>query len=431
MILPASVSCSKKAIDEDNFYAEYSDEKTNFVVLEVTFTNQENKKDKGKIVLQLFPEAAPITVANFQQLVDDGFYDGLTFHRVMSGFMIQGGDPKGNGTGGSSNKIKGEFTSNGVNNPISHKRGVVSMARSNNVNSASSQFFIMHADNTNLDGSYAAFGTVIYGMETVDAIAKTAIKYNPTSGEPSTPINPVVIKSARFVTVAEEYTTTIDTVIKTGGNGDGNAPARPDNYDTAPSMEDLDFTAINIEDYQNTDTVSDYVRLNISYTDKNGNAQTGDVVVRLFANVAPKTVANFQKLVGDGFYDGLTFHRVRNGFMIQGGDPKGNGTGGASENITGEFTSNNFQNNLSHVRGVISMARSAISYNSASSQFFIMHADYTGLDGAYASFGYVVYGMDTVDGIAYTEVTYSTSYELSSPIHTVTINYATFMTVKG
>ena len=435
MIIPASVSCSKKAVDEDNFLAEYSDEKTNFVVLEVKFTNQNGKKETGKIVIQLFPDEAPITVANFQQLVADGFYDGLTFHRVVSGFMIQGGDPKGNGTGGSSNKIKGEFTSNGVDNKISHKRGVISMARSDNMNSASSQFFIMHADNEQLDGSYAAFGKVIYGMETVDAITKTAIKYNSTSGEASAPINPVVIKSAKFVTVPTEYTTTADTVYttiggNTGNNGDNDSANKPDNFDTAPKNDDLDFTDINIEDYENSDTVSDYVRLNISYTDASGQAQTGDVVIRLFADVAPKTVENFKNLVRDGFYDGLTFHRVYKNFMIQGGDPKGNGTGGSADMIQGEFTSNGFQNNLSHKRGVVSMAR-AKAYNSASSQFFIMHADYTGLDGDYASFGYVVYGMDTVDGIANTAVQYNSSYEKTSPINPVTINYATFMSAKA
>ena len=126
---------------------------------------------------ELYPEVAPITVENFANLVNEGFYNGLTFHRIISGFMIQGGDPLGNGTGGSSKTIKGEFASNGVKNSISHVRGTISMARSSMPNSASSQFFIVHQDSTFLDGKYAAFGTVTSGMEVVDKIcADTAVK---------------------------------------------------------------------------------------------------------------------------------------------------------------------------------------------------------------------------------------------------------------
>ena len=131
-------------------------------------------KDYGTIKLELDEGTAPITVENFIKLAKDGFYDGLTFHRIMDGFMIQGGDPLGNGTGGSKDKIKGEFTSNGVNNPISHVKGVISMARANDPNSASSQFFITVADSTFLDGSYAAFGRVTEGQEIADQIAKDA-----------------------------------------------------------------------------------------------------------------------------------------------------------------------------------------------------------------------------------------------------------------
>jgi peptidyl-prolyl cis-trans isomerase B (cyclophilin B) len=124
-----------------------------------------------KMKLELDAEAAPVTVANFLKLVGGGFYDGLIFHRVIQGFMIQGGDPLGNGTGGSRENIKGEFAANGHNNPISHKRGVISMARAQNPNSASSQFFIMHEDGEFLDGQYAAFGRVVEGIEVVDEIA--------------------------------------------------------------------------------------------------------------------------------------------------------------------------------------------------------------------------------------------------------------------
>ena len=127
-------------------------------------------KNYGTIALELDADVAPITVENFANLVNEGFYNGLTFHRIISGFMIQGGDPLGNGTGGSSKTIKGEFASNGVKNSISHVRGTISMARSSMPNSASSQFFIVHEDSTFLDGQYAAFGIVTSGMEVVDKI---------------------------------------------------------------------------------------------------------------------------------------------------------------------------------------------------------------------------------------------------------------------
>ena len=131
-----------------------------------------------KIKIELYPEAAPITVKNFEKLVSEGFYDGLIFHRVIEGFMIQGGDPEGTGMGGAKEKIKGEFKANGVDNPIKHTRGVISMARSMNPNSASSQFFIMHQDAPHLDGQYAAFGKVIEGMDVIDEIAKTKTNFN-------------------------------------------------------------------------------------------------------------------------------------------------------------------------------------------------------------------------------------------------------------
>lgn len=127
-------------------------------------------KKYGTLKVELDADAAPITVANFIKLAKDGFYDGLTFHRIISGFMIQGGDPNGDGTGGSKKTIKGEFSSNGVKNDIKHERGVISMARAQDKDSASSQFFIMHDDAPHLDGEYAAFGRVTEGMEIVDKI---------------------------------------------------------------------------------------------------------------------------------------------------------------------------------------------------------------------------------------------------------------------
>ena len=145
--------------------------------------------NNGKVIkLELDETTAPKTVANFNKLVSEGFYDGLSFHRIIPGFMIQGGDPVGNGTGGSKENIVGEFASNGVNNPIKHTRGVISMARSMDPNSASSQFFIMHADAPHLDGNYAAFGHVVEGLEVVDEIANTPTDFR------DKPTTPVIIK---------------------------------------------------------------------------------------------------------------------------------------------------------------------------------------------------------------------------------------------
>lgn len=131
-------------------------------------------RDYGTITVELDADAAPITVQNFLDLADSGFYDGLTFHRIMEGFMIQGGDPEGTGMGGSDKTIKGEFSANGVENPLSHTRGAISMARSSAMDSASSQFFIVQKDSTFLDGQYACFGYVTDGMNVVDAIAADA-----------------------------------------------------------------------------------------------------------------------------------------------------------------------------------------------------------------------------------------------------------------
>ncbi len=136
-------------------------------------------KNYGDIEFALLPDIAPKTVANFEKLVKSGFYDGLTFHRIMDGFMIQGGDPLGTGMGGSEEKVEGEFSENGFDNKLSHVRGVMSMARSQDVNSASSQFFIVHKDSQFLDGQYAAFGVVTKGMSVVDKIAADA---KPTDG---------------------------------------------------------------------------------------------------------------------------------------------------------------------------------------------------------------------------------------------------------
>ena len=150
--------------------------------------------ENGKtILLKLYPDKAPITCENFEKLVKEGFYDGLIFHRVIEGFMIQGGCPNGNGMGGPGWQIKGEFSSNGVPNDLKHTRGVISMARSMMPDSAGSQFFIMHQDAPHLDGQYAAFGKVVEGMDVVDEIATTPTDWN------DKPRTPMVMKKVEIV----------------------------------------------------------------------------------------------------------------------------------------------------------------------------------------------------------------------------------------
>ena len=175
------------------------------------FTETEEQTDRVKLEMEngdimlivLSNSDAPITIANFKKLVNEKFYDGLTFHRVMSGFMIQGGDPNGDGTGGSDEEITGEFALNGVTNNMKHTKGVISMARAKNPNSASSQFFIMHDTASSLDGSYAAFGRVFAGLEIVDKIASVKVEDN-GYGEKSRPVKRQVIKTIRFIAIEKE-----------------------------------------------------------------------------------------------------------------------------------------------------------------------------------------------------------------------------------
>ena len=166
-----------------------SKEATDLVIIDV--------KDYGKIVVELYPEIAPETVANFKKLVSEKFYDGLVFHRIMSDFMIQGGGYDTNHREKDAASIKGEFTSNGFQNDLKHTRGVISMARTSVPDSASSQFFIMHKDSPHLDGEYAAFGMTVYGLDVVDRIA--SVKTNSTTNWPT---QDIVIKSIRFAVAA-------------------------------------------------------------------------------------------------------------------------------------------------------------------------------------------------------------------------------------
>ena len=196
---------------------------------------------------------------------------------------------------------------------------------------------------------------------------------------------------------------------------------------TATVEPNADMTAIKSEidsmevaDFTETIKTTEYVKLTIKHY--------GDVVIRLRSDIAPITVANFQSLVAKGFYNGLTFHRIMQGFMIQGGDPKGDGTGGSDTTIKGEFKINGVQNDLSHVAGVISMARKSMPYDSATSQFFICNADASAsLDGKYAGFGYVVAGLDVVLTVSEVEVKASASGENSVPVEPVVIEKICFV----
>lgn len=186
------VGCGSK---NDNNNDKTSSENKN--LLKGNYQVEIDVKDYGIIKVELQADEAPITVTNFIKLVNEGFYDGLTFHRIIEGFMIQGGDPEGNGYGGSDETIKGEFSSNGVDNPLKHTRGAISMARSQDPDSASSQFFIMHETNSGLDGDYAVFGYVYEGMDVVDKIA-TSVPVEDNNGTVN-PSNQPVINSIKVL----------------------------------------------------------------------------------------------------------------------------------------------------------------------------------------------------------------------------------------
>ncbi len=375
----------------------------------VLFTMQNG----ATFVIETYPEYAPRTCENFINLVESGFYDELTFHRIVDGFVAQGGDPKGDGTGDSGKKIIGEFANNGHRNDLSHTRGVVSMARGNNNNSASCQFFICYDDcSASLDGNYAAFGKVIKGMENVDAFLSVPRISNGFGGEISTPKTPIVIASARVIT-DEEYNEHTQGVIVT-------TPATVPESETVTEAESTNETTKKNDSLFGGVTTIKNERVRFTMSDGSS------FVIETYPAYAPATCVNFIKLVNEGFYDGLTFHRIVEGFVAQGGDPKGDGTGGSDETITGEFAYNGYdKNTLSHQRGVVSMARKGNDMNSATSQFFICYGDCSAsLDGRYAAFGKVVEGMDVVDGFLKVERTYNSGGEMSKPVTPIVIEKA-------
>ena len=503
-------------------------------------------KDYGEIKLVLDATTAPITVNHFLRLVSEGFYDGLTFHRVIDEFMIQGGDPNANGTGDYKDKdgnkvtIKGEFSGNGYANDIDHIRGVISMARGQDNDSASCQFFICNAESDWLDGSYAAFGYVIDGMSVVDRITYDTMIFGDSNGTIADKTKQAVIES---ITIDELIGIELqDPDTDEGGTNDGDSEgsaesggaegdgeytgvseelwraafdfdnvtisftedayygtmlyqsnrfefyfvdgeaydedgipqgsidafrvyfAFKDSYDSFKHSSATDeYTCASItvdgllyenvvikftEDgrlasvvFESPDTYFTY-KITLIFTDHGETIKPerapfeaqgeeycsylntrdveghelayitikvkdyGEIKLVLDATTAPLTVKHILKLISEGFYDGLTFHRVIDEFMIQGGDPNADGTGcykdESDEKVTveGEFSENGHENDIQHLRGVISMARGQDN-DSASCQFFICTVDCDWLDGKYATFGYVIDGMSVVDRITY------------------------------
>lgn len=455
------------AYDYDDFAK--TDDVTDFIVIRI--------ENYGDVVVVMRSDIAPKTAANFKKLVSDGFYTDLIFHRVIKGFMIQGGGMYANGAQKDVDSIVGEFTANGFENKLEHVKGVISMARTNVMNSASSQFFLMHEHSPHLDTQYAGFGYIVAGLDVVDAIANCEVN-NPGSSSPS-PVEDIVIKEAFFVKPVEgtglastneykpcEHTfgewedETLATCSKVGTQkractqcgkiqtqttpvidhkyedslcvmcGDYNFEANinteggvldtgdtgfGESIDMEAVAEDID--AYDCLDFVKSEGVTDFVAIRVK--------GYGSIVVALRGDVAPTTVENFKKLVSEDFYDGIMIHRVVKDFMIQGGYKTSEGESKTSDKIVGEFELNGHKNNLSHVAGVISMAR-ASTYDSASSQFFIMHADYEGLNGNYAAFGYVLAGLDVVDAIAKCEVDNPNS-QVPAPIDPVIIEDVIFV----
>ena len=230
----------------------------------------------------------------------------------------------------------------------------------------------------------------------------------------------VVLAMSMMLTGLVACETKDDPAETTGSNNSNTTPGVTVGACDMAAIE-AEIDSMSVSDFTETTEKTEYVKFTIK--------DHGEFVVRLRKDIAPITVDNFQKLVSEKFYDGLTFHRIMKGFMIQGGDPKGNGTGGSGTTIRGEFAQNGVRNDLSHIAGVISMARLSYPMDSATSQFFVCNADASrSLDGGYAGFGYVVAGLETVMMVSDVEVTYSSSGEMSKPVEKVVMEKVCFVT---
>ncbi len=309
-------------------------------------------KDFGDIKIQLFPDVAPNTVNNFIELVQNGFYSEIIMHRVIEDFMIQGGDPDGVGTGGSENQIPGEFSANGYENTLPHYRGVISMARSTMMDSASSQFFIVHQDSLFLDGNYAGFGAMTAGFEVLDEIASVMTRST------DKPFEDVVI---------EKITISLNDYVLT------------ETIYTEVVSEDF-YTAEHFLNDTNPQVL-------ITFSDDQ------KITLELFEEVAPLTVAHFLSLIEEetyvdtpALYLGETLIQFGPSFYPTGDE----------KTVKGEFKLNGVNNELSHTKGVVSLLRGQ-DFNSGTNHFVIMHQDDLRYDTYLAAFGYIIDGIEVLD----------------------------------
>ena len=349
----------------------------------------------GDITLELYPREVPVTVNNFVFLARQGYYDGVAFHRIVRGFMVQGGDPTGTGRGGPGYRFADERVTR------DYVRGTLAMANAG-PNSNGSQFFIMHQD-FELPPAYTIFGMVTEGLDVLDAIANSPVEMGP-GGERSLPLERIVIRS---VEISEEERTASATAPDT--------PAAASETPAPPLCEALP-AATAAEQPQEADMQWDAPPAMAIDTEKQYCATLrtthGDITIALHASEAPVTVNNFVFLAQQGFYNGVRFHRIIRGFMVQSGDPTGTGRGGPGYRFADEPVTRDY------LRGTLAMANAGPNTNG--SQFFIVHQD-AGLPPAYTIFGMVTEGLDALDAIANSPVGVSPSGERSLPTEDVII----------
>lgn len=351
-------SCVADQVDDINLaeldYYSYLNDTNPVVTISV--------RDYGDIELQLFPSVAPTTVDNFVQYITDGEFVNNEFHRVVDGFVIQGGRldaPACN--------IKGEFNNNGIENNLKHTKGVLSMARVGGMNdSQTSQFFIMHEASDFLDNDYTGFGGVTSGFAIVDMIAKTE------EGTTQTPSSKVIIDNITVDLKGQTY---------------DDRTCAEDYVAPLPEINVPEEGVIVLEELPYFDYLSDANPV-VTITIK----EIGTMEIELFPTIAPNTVNNFIKNINDGTYVDNEFHSVVNNLILSGGK-----TESSTCYITTEASDNGFENPLSMTRGVLGMSRIPNDFDSASTGFFVLKADYLFLDGAYAGFGGVISGFNVLD----------------------------------
>ena len=348
----------------------------------------------GDITVELYPGEVPVTVNNFVFLARQGFYDGVAFHRVLREFMIQGGDPTGTGRGGPGYRFADEQVTR------DYLRGTLAMANSG-PDTNGSQFFIMHEDFA-LPKDYTIFGMVTEGWVVLDAIANTAVSARVPGGEQSLPLDDIVIQSIE-VREGEKISSAPATPIPSAAASASQPTPTPSAAVAAQQPQEANMQwesppAMSI------DTARQYqATLRTTY---------GDITVELHPSEVPATVNNFVFLARQGFYDGVRFHRIIRGFMVQSGDPTGTGRGGPGYRFADEPVTRDY------LRGTLAMANAGPNTNG--SQFFIMHQD-GGLPPAYTIFGLVTEGLDVLDAIANSPVSIGPGGERSLPVEEIVI----------